>query len=205
MATDFLAPLTGRRRRGLARVRGGKQNTFGGMMVKAERLCGFLGVLVIILLAFVIIWNAGIIGVAAGSLEKDAREEQQIPSDWEMAQAINDEMCAMLFYDAETREYTYSIYMKKEGTAYGYFFSQGGTDPYIGEGVRGMVFDDKGIALISMNEDKVQKIEIDDGQEKKTMEIDAIKPFVIVLPINSGEITMYDSMGNIVSLYDTYR
>ena len=108
--------------------------------MKAEKICGFLGVLVIILLAFVIVWNANIIGVAAGSLEKDAREEQNIADSWEMAQAVNDELCAMLFYDAETRDYTYSIYMKKEGTAYGYFFSQGGRDSYIGESVRGGVF-----------------------------------------------------------------
>lgn len=173
--------------------------------MKVERICGFLGILVIILLAFVIIWNANIIGVAAGSLEKDAREEQNIAGDWEMAQAVNDDLCAMLFYDEETRDYTYSIYMKKEGTAYGYFFSQGGKDAYIGEGVRGMIFDDRGIALLSMNEDKVCKIEVDNGVTEKTMEIDPVKPFVVVIPINSGEITMYNSQGDVVSLYDTYR
>ena len=173
--------------------------------VKVEKICGFLGVLVIVLLAFVIIWNANIIGVAAGSLEKDARAEQNIAGDWEMAQAVNDDLCAMLFYDEETRDYKYSVYMKKEGTAYGYFFSQGGSDAYIGEGVRGMVFDDKGIALLSMNEDKVCKIEIDDNMTEQTIEINPAKPFVVVIPVNSGEITMYDSLGNVVTLYDTYR
>ena len=173
--------------------------------MKAEKICGFLGILVIILLAFIIIWNANIIGVAAGSLEKDAREGQNIASDWEMAQAVNNEMCAMLFYDAEMSDYTYSIYMKKDETSYGYFFSQGGKDPYIGESVRGMIYDDKGIALLSMNEDKVSKIEADDGVSKKTIEIDPTKPFAVVLPINSGEITMYNSLGNVVTLYDTYR
>lgn len=173
--------------------------------MKVEKIFGFLGVLVIILLAFVIIWNANIIGVAAGSLEKDAREEQNIASDWQMAQALNDEMCAMLFYDEDTRDYTYSIYMKKEGAAYGYFFSQGGSDSYIGEGVRGMIFDDKGIALLSMNADKVCKIEVNDGVKKRTIDIDPIKPFVVVIPVNSGEITMYNTLGNVVSLYDTYR
>lgn len=173
--------------------------------MKVEKICGFLGVLVIILLAFVIVWNANIIGVAAGSLEKDAREEQNIAGDWQMAQAVNEEMCAMLFYDEETMDYTYSIYMKKEGTSYGYFFSQGGSDAYIGEGVRGMVFEDKGIALLSMNEDKVCRIEVDNGVTENTIDIDPIKPFVVVIPVNSGEITMYNSLGNVVSLYDTYR
>ena len=179
--------------------------TLEDIIVKAESICGFLGILIIVLLAFVIIWNANIIGVAAGSLEKDAREEQNIADSWEMAQAVNDELCAMLFYDEKTSDYTYSIYMKKEGTAYGYFFSQGGQDPYISDGVRGMVFDDKGIALLSMNEDKVCKIEVDNNMTSKTIEIDPTKPFVIVMPVNSGEITMYNSLGNVVSLYDTYR
>lgn len=173
--------------------------------MKAEKICGILGVLVIILLAFVIVWNADIIGVAAGSLEKDAREEQEIPGDWEMAQAVNDDLCAMLFYDSETGDYKYAIYMKREGTSYGYFFSQGGSDAYIGEGVWGMIFDDKGISLLSMNVDKVCRIAISDGVTEKSIEIDPAKPFVVVLPINSGEITMYDSLGNIVTLYDTYR
>ena len=173
--------------------------------MKAERICSLLGILVIILLAFVIIWNANIIGVAAGSLEKDAREEQNIANDWEMAQAVNEVLCAMLFYDEETREYTYSIYMKKEGTAYGYFYSQGGKDPYIGESVRGMIYDDKGIALLSMNEDKVSRIEVDNSDTDTVIDIDPTKPFVVVVPVNSGEITMYNSLGDVVSLYDTYR
>lgn len=174
-------------------------------MVKAESICGLLGVLVIILLAFVIVWNANIIGVAAGSLERDAREEQEIADDWEMAQAVNEEMCAMLFYDEETRDYTYSIYMKKDGTSYGYFFSQGGKDPYIGESVRGMIFDDVGIALLSMNADRVSRIEVDNGVTERTIEIDPVKPFVVVIPLNSGEITMYNPQGDVVTLYDTYR
>lgn len=173
--------------------------------MKAERICSLLGILVIILLAFVIIWNANIIGVAAGSLEKDAREEQNIANDWEMAQAVNEELCAMLFYDEDTREYAYSIYMKKEGTACGYFYSQGGKDPYIGESVRGMIYDDKGIALLSMNEDKVSRIEVDNSGTDTVIDIDPTKPFVVVVPVNSGEITMYNSLGDVVSLYDTYR
>lgn len=177
----------------------------GGIFVKIERIYAFLGVLVIILLAFCIIWNANIIGVAARSLEKDAREEQQIPDDWEMVQAVNDNMCAMLFYDEESKDYTYSVYLKREGASYGYFFSQGGHDAYIGEGVRGIVYDDKGIALMSMNEDEVSRIEVDDSVEEKNIDVEPGNPFVVLLPIDSGEITMYNAKGEVVSLYDTYK
>ena len=75
----------------------------------------------------------------------------------------------------------------------------------IGESVRGMIYDDKGIALLSMNEDKVSRIEVDNSGTDTVIDIDPTKPFVVVVPVNSGEITMYNSLGDVVSLYDTYR
>lgn len=172
--------------------------------MKAEKIYGFLGILVIILLAFVILWNANIIGVAAGSLEKDAREEQQIDSDWLMTQAVGEDMCAMLFYDEETGENVYSIYAKRDGASYGYFFSQGGADAYISEGVRGMIFDDKVLVLLSMNVDKVSSIVVGDDTEN-VIEVDPSKPFAAILPINNANITLYNTAGEPVSLYDVYR
>ncbi len=68
-----------------------------------------------------------------------------------------------------------------------------------------MIYDDKGIALLSMNEDKVSRIEVDNSDTDTVIDIDPTKPFVVVVPVNSGEITMYNSLGDVVSLYDTYR
>ena len=174
--------------------------------VKTEKISIFLGALVIVLLAFLIIWQVGIFGVSQSRIEQDARESQKISSDWEVAQDANEDICALLFYNEDKDEYTYSVYLTRNGISFGYFFREGGSGyPYIEDGVQGIIYEDKGIALLSLNEDKVSKIVIDNNGTEETIMVDPLKPFAVVLPVNCGEITMYDSMGNIVSLYDTYK
>lgn len=172
--------------------------------MKVEKIPALIGLVLIILLAFLIIWQAGIFGVSRDRLEQDARERQNIAGSWEMVQDVNDDVCAMLFYDDMRENYTYSIYLTKEGLSYGYFFRQGGTDAYMEEGVKGVVFEDKGIALLSLNEDKVCKIVVDSNADQKTIQVDSEEPFAVVLPIDCGAITMYDAQDNIVTLYDTF-
>ena len=172
--------------------------------VKAEKIPLLLGIILIILLAFLIVWQADMLGVSAGRLEQDARENQEIGSSWEMAQAVNDDMCAMLFYDEEKDDCAYSIYLSRDGFAFGYFFRQGGFDPYMADSVKGIVFEDKGIALLSLNEDGVCKIVVDNDTEEKVISVDPEEPFAVVLPVDCGAITMYDAQENIVTLYDTY-
>lgn len=172
--------------------------------VKAERIPALMGLVVIVLLAFLIVWKADILGVSPGRLEQDARERQGVAGDWEMAKAIDKDICAMLFYDEDRKEYAYSIYLSKEGLSYGYFFRQGGTDAYMEEGVKGVVFENKGIALLSLNEEKVCKIVLGDKSEGKVILVDAGEPFAAVLPVGCGEITLYDAQDNIVTLYDTF-
>lgn len=172
--------------------------------VKAEKIPLLLGIILIILLAFLIVWQADMLGVSAGRLEQDARENQEIGSSWEMAQAVNDDMCAMLFYDEEKDDCAYSIYLSRDGFSFGYFFRQSGFDPYMADSVKGIVFEDKGIALLSLNEDGVCKIVVDNDTEEKVISVDPEEPFAVVLPVDCGAITMYDAQENIVTLYDTY-
>ena len=172
--------------------------------VKAEKIPLLLGIILIILLAFLIVWQADMLGVSAGRLEQDARENQEIGSSWEMAQAVNDDICAMLFYDEEKDDCAYSIYLSRDGYSFGYFFRQGGFDPYMADSVKGIVFEDKGIALLSLNEDGVCKIVVDNDTEEKVISVDPEEPFAVVLPVDCGAITMYDAQENIVTLYDTY-
>ena len=113
-------------------------------------------------------------------------------------------MCAMLFYDEEKDECAYSIYLSKEGISYGYFFRQGGFDPYMAESVKGVVFEERGIALLSMNEDKVCRIVTDNKGAEKVIQVDPTEPFVILLPIDCGDIVMYDDQNNVVTMYDTF-
>ncbi|MCI9338248.1 MAG: hypothetical protein HFH93_12060 [Lachnospiraceae bacterium] len=172
--------------------------------MKAEKIPVLIGMVLIILLAFLIIWQAGIFGVSKDRLEQDARQKQHVAGSWEMAQAVDDNICAMLFYDEDKGNYAYSIYLTKGGLSYGYFYRQGGTDAYMEEGVKGLVFEDKGIALLSLNEDKVCKIVVDNNVEERTIQVDSDQPFAIVLPIDCSAITMYDAQENVVTLYDTF-
>lgn len=172
--------------------------------MKAEKIPVLIGLVLIILLAFLIIWQAGIFGVSKDRLEQDAREKQNVANSWEMAQAVDDNICAMLFYDEERGNYAYSIYLTKDGLSYGYFYRQGGTDAYMEEGVKGLVFENKGIALLSLNEDKVCKIVVDNNVEEKTIQVNSDEPFAVVLPIDCSAITMYDAQDNVVTLYDTF-
>lgn len=172
--------------------------------VRAEKVPVLLGIVMIILLAFLIVWQADILGVSASRLEQDARENQDIQSDWKMAQDVNEEMCAMIFYDEEKEECAYSIYLSREGVSFGYFYRQGGSDPYMADSVKGVVFEDKGIALLSLNQDGVCKIVADSSGSEKVITVDPEEPFAVVLPVDCGAITMYDAQENIVTLYDTY-
>ncbi len=172
--------------------------------MKAEKITLLTGCVLIVLLAVLIVWQADVLGVSAAKLEQDARENQDIENEWEVAQDINDDMCAMLFYDEEKDECAYSIYLSKEGISYGYFFRQGGFDPYMAESVKGVVFEERGIALLSMNEDKVCRIVTDNNGAEKVIQVDPAEPFVILLPIDCGDIVMYDDQDNVVTMYDTF-
>lgn len=174
--------------------------------MKTEKLTILLGGLLIVLLAFLIIWQAGIFGVSRSRLEQDARETQEIDSSWEVVQDANEELCAMLFYDDDKDEYKYSVYLAGDGISCGYFFREGGSGyPYIEDSVQGIIYEDKGIALMSLNDARVSRIVIDNDVTEQTIEVNPLEPFAVVLPINCGEITMYDSQGNVVTLYDTFK
>jgi len=161
------------------------------------------GIVMIILLAFLIIWKADILGVSESRLEQDARERQKIKSSWEVVQAVNENIGAMLFYDEQRVEAAYSVYLSRGGISYGYFFSQGGLDENMVDGVKGIVFEDRGIVLLSLNQDKVSKVVVDDGTGEKVIPVDSGKPFAMLLPVGCEEITMYDIKDNIVKLYET--
>lgn len=169
-----------------------------------QKLSMAAGVAMIILLAVLIVWQADILGVPEGKLEQDARKAQQVEDSWEVVRDINGDMCAMLFYDNARRSCTYSIYLTRNGMSYGYFFGQGGLDAYMVEGVKGLKFEDKGIALLSLNRDKVCKVVVDNGGLDETITVNPDEPFAIVLPADCGEITIYDEEGDIVTLNDTY-
>lgn len=49
-----------------------------------------------------------------------------------------------------------------------------------------------------MNAQNVVRLEIDDGNNIRVIDIDSGKPFAIVLPLNAGNVCFYDTNGNVV-------
>jgi len=88
---------------------------------------------------------------------------------------------------------------KCPGLSFGYFFRGGGAiaevDNYIAEFV---VEEYNERAFVSMNTQKAERLEIDDGNNIQVIDIESSKPFAIVLPLNAGNICFYDVNGSVV-------
>ena len=106
-------------------------------------------------------------------------------------------------YHLDMSDHTFSVYVNRPGLSFGYFFRGGGTLSGIQRGI--VEFTVEGYnerAFISMNQQQVQQLEIDDGNTIQVVDIDRNKPFAIVLPINAGNITFYDVNRNTVEYWN---
>ena len=143
------------------------------------------------------------IGIASGNLETDIRSSQKIKEDWAIDGSVSDTMAAYISYPQDMSDHTFSVYVNRPGLSFGYFFRGGGTLSGIQRGI--VEFTVEGYnerAFISMNQQQVQQLEIDDGNTIQVVDIDRNKPFAIVLPINAGTITFYDVNGNTVEYWN---
>ena len=143
------------------------------------------------------------IGTSAANLESDIRNLQKIPENWIVEGDVSDTMAAYISYPQDRSDHTFSVYVNRPGLSFGYFFRAGGKLSEIQEGIA--EFTTEGAnerALISMNQQQVQQLQIDDGHAKQAIDIDSDQPFAIVLPINAGSITFYDVNGNAVEYWN---
>ena len=143
------------------------------------------------------------IGIASGNLETDIRSSQKIKEDWAVDGSVSDTMAAYISYPQDLSDHSFSVYVNRPGLSFGYFFRGGGTLSGIQRGI--VEFTVEGYnerAFISMNQQQVQQLEIDDGNTIQVVDIDRNKPFAIVLPINAGTITFYDVNGNTVEYWN---
>ena len=155
-----------------------------------------------IAVGIIVFSQSDFIGISASHVEEDARKSQRIPDSWEVVQSHNDELYALLFYNPHNKnEYKYSLYVNKKGLSFGYIFHGGGDLRGISNAAIKYIYENKGCVLFSLNEQRIQKIERDNG-ERDLMEIDADKPIVAVFPLNSGIIKLYDARGKEI-LYET--
>lgn len=141
-------------------------------------------VIVLAVVVFSLLLNSGI---SKSNIEKNARVAMSIDSEWGTAQDSGEKISAFLFYDKETLNHTFSIYVKKHFLP-GYEFTSGGATPY---GVKGIVeFSSDNIdetVYLSMNTQKTSQAKIDNGISVEEIEIVKDKPFVIIAP-NDGSV-----------------
>ena len=158
-------------------------------------------VLGVLFLGFLFVNND--IGVSATKIEADIRSSQKITVDWNVEGSVSDSMAAFISYPQDKTDHTFSVYVNRPGFSFGYFFRGGGDINAVQKHIAEYVvegYNDR--AFISMNEQKVVRIEIDNGNSIDVKEIDPNNPFAIVLPVNAGTITFIDINGNEVTSYE---
>lgn len=137
--------------------------------------------------------------VDKNTMEEDARESQSVPDNWSVQKDTNSNIGALLFYDKKKNQHIFSIYLNEEESRYGYSFNRGGGDGEIEDAIAIFDFEQKGKALLSMNSQKIKRIELGNGQDRKRISINPEKPFAIVIPDKSGKVTLYDINNEIIT------
>ena len=173
-------------------------------MKNKVKLLGIMisSILLVVVLFIGFLYVNNDIGVTVNKLEVDIRSSQKIMDDWVIDGNISDTIAAFISYPEDKMDHTFSIYVNRPGLSFGYFFRGGGdiveVEKYIAEYIiEG--YDER--VFISMNEQKVVRLEIDNGNGIEKIEIDSTKPFAIVLPVNAGNIIFYDENRQIVDYY----
>ena len=93
--------------------------------------------------------------------------------------------------------------VNRPGLSFGYFFRGGGDLTGMNVGITEYTVEGyKERAFISMNQQQVERLEIDNGNSVQVIDIDSKKPFAIVLPVNAGSIAFYDVDGNTVEFVE---
>ena len=139
------------------------------------------------------------IGMTSTNLEADIRSSQKIKDDWTLEGSVSNTMAAYISYPQDMSDHTFSVYVNRPGLSFGYFFRGGGTLSGVQRGIAEFTVEGYSErAFISMNQQQVQQLEIDDGNAIQVIDIDSNKPFAIVLPLNVGNICFYDTNGNVV-------
>ena len=139
------------------------------------------------------------VGVSAKNIENDIRVSQKINDDWVVEGSVGENMAAYISYPENRSTYTYSLYLNYPGFSFGYFFRSGGAIPLMDDSLALFEYDEYDEeAYISMNNQKVDRIEIGMGHDIQVIDIDSDKPFAIVLKKNQGRVQFYDVNNQLV-------
>ena len=155
---------------------------------------------VLLLVVFLFLNGTIEIGVRASNIEKDACNSAKVEESWKVAKDTTDAMSALLFYDENVEDHRVSIYVKRPGLSFGYFFRSGGNVPDIEENVVEIQVEGcEESAFISMNKQKVSKVIIEEENSTATIDLDyKEKPFAFVVPNTNAKVTFYDINGKVI-------
>lgn len=143
------------------------------------------------------------IGVTSSNLETDIRTSQKIKDDWIVNGSVSDTMAAYISYSQDMSDHTFSVYINRPGLSFGYFFCWGGSLSGVQRGIAECTVEGYNErAFISMNQQQVIQLVIDNGNMTQVIDINSDKPFAIVLPVNDDSITFYDVDGNAVEYWN---
>lgn len=145
-----------------------------------------------------VFYLSDVIGISESDLEDDIRKSQKIEDNWTVCGDVSDEMAAFISYPEDRTGHTFSVYVNRPGFSFGYFFRAGGGIFEIEEYV--LEFSLEGYsdrAFISMNKQKAERLEFDDGTTVKSINLDSGKPFAFVLPDNAGNVRFFNSEGEV--------
>ena len=144
------------------------------------------------------------IGIQGSKIESDILSSQKIDASWHITGETSDSMAAYISYPEDLSDHTFSVYVKHPGLSFGYFFRCGGSlSTLIDSAIAEFTLDGYNeSAFISMNQQKVNQVVLDDGNSPQVIEIDSSKPFAMVLPMNAGVVTFYTEDGNISEVYE---
>ncbi len=130
--------------------------------------------------------------VIKGDLEENARNAYQIGENWKCAKQIDERMGALLFYDENTQEHRFLLYMQNGGFKGGYQLIKSDSSTYIADGVEGYAFQEKGMVLFSMNKEQAKEMYVTNQAGHTTIiPVDAWKPFALVLPKDAKDVVLY--------------
>lgn len=132
-------------------------------------------------------------GISKKSVENDARKSQKIDDKWNVEKDANDKAAAMVFYNKDKTRSVFSIYINK-GLFSGYEFVYGGGSYIVDKEI--LEYDIEGSnekIYISMNKQKVNKVEFNNGKNIKM--INENSPFVLILDDSESNAKFYNKNG----------
>ena len=141
-----------------------------------------IGVVLACILFVCFLYTNNEIGVTSSKLETDIRSSQKIKDDWTVDGSVSSTMAAYISYPQDLSDHSFSVYVNRPGLSFGYFFRGGGNLSGVQRGIAEYTVEGYNErAFISMNQQQVTQLEIDDGNTIQVLDIDSNKPFAISL------------------------